>query len=153
MSLVSEVKSWLWVPIVWVIVYSVLLVIGIALGSMFDPMYYWGVMLVGVPLTIAPITYKNLVGGGCSLRFQICALVKGMAAGLIFFALTMIADSLLWPNIALSVGWNPTTLSVTELFYQIWFFSGIIGGFGARIIEVRGYPSDPGITISGFEDA
>ncbi|MGY5881271.1 MAG: hypothetical protein RTV31_13540 [Candidatus Thorarchaeota archaeon] len=152
MSLVSEVRSWLWVPVVWVIVYSILLVIGIILGNMFDPMYYWGVMLVGVPLTIAPITYKNLVGGGCSLRFQICALVKGMFAGMIFFLLTMIADSFLWPNLALSVGWNPTTLSVTELFYQIWFFSGIIGGVGARIIEVRGYPSDPGITIAGFED-
>ena len=153
MSLVSEVKSWLWVPAVWAVVYLSLLVIGITLGNMFEPIYYWGVMLVGVPLTIAPITYKNLVGGGGSLRFQICALVKGMAAGLIFLGLTMIADSLLWPSLVLSVGWNPTTLSVTELLYQIWFFSGIIGGFGARIIEVRGYPTDPGITIAGFEDS
>ncbi|MBE0525526.1 MAG: hypothetical protein IH631_01190 [Candidatus Thorarchaeota archaeon] len=148
MSLVSEVKSWLWVPAVWVVVYSILLLIGIALG----PTYYWGVMLVGVPLTIAPITYKNLVGGGCSVRFQICALVKGMAAGMIFFFLTMIADSLLWPNLSLSLGWNPITLNMTGLFYQIWFFSGIIGGVGARVIEVRGYTSDPGITIAGFED-
>ena len=148
MSLVSEVKSWVWVPAVWVVVYSILLIVGIALG----PTFYWGVMLVGVPLTIAPITYKNLVGGGCSLRFQICALVKGMAAGMIFFVLTMVADSLLWPNLALTLGWNPTTLNVTELFYIIWFFSGIIGGIGARIIEVRGYTSDPGITIAGFQD-
>ena len=140
-------------PAVWIGVYSILLVIGIALGNIFEPIYYWWVMLIGVPLTIAPITYKNLVGGGCSLRFQICALVKGMAAGLIFFILTMIADSLLWPNLTLSIGWDPTTLGVAELFYQIWFFSGIIGGFGARIIEVRGYTSDPGITIAGFEDA
>jgi len=151
-SLVSEVKSWLWVPAIWAVVYSILLVMGITLGNMFDPMYYWGVMLIGVPLTIAPVTYKNLVGGGCSLRFQICALVKGMAAGMIFFVLTMVTDSLLWPNLALSVGWNPTILNVTELFYQVWFFSGIIGGFGARIIEVRGYSSDPGITIAGFEN-
>jgi hypothetical protein len=140
------------VPAIWAVVYSILLVIGIILGSMFEPMYYWGVMLVGVPLTIAPITYKNLVGGGCSLRFQICALVKGMAAGMIFFVLTMVADSLLWPTLVLSVGWNPTTTSIADLFYQIWFFSGIIGGMGARIIEVRGYPSDPGVTIAGFED-
>lgn len=152
MSLVSEVKSWLWVPAIWIVVYSILLVIGITLGNMFEPMYYWGVMLIGVPLIIAPVTYKNLVGGGCSLRFQICALVKGMAAGMIFFVLTMAADSLLWPTLALTVGWNPTTLNVAELLYQVWFFSGIIGGFGARIIEVRGYPSDPGITIAGFED-
>lgn len=152
MSLVDEVKSWLWVPAVWAVVYSILLVIGIFLGNTFDPVYYWGVMLVGVPLTIAPITYKNLVGGGCSLRFQICALVKGMAAGLIFFMLTMIADSLIWPSLSLSVGWNPTTLSLTDLFYQIWLYSGIVGGIGARIIEVRGYATDPGITIAGFED-
>ena len=148
MSLVSEVKSWLWLPAIWVVVYSILLVVGITLG----PMYYWGVMLIGVPLTIAPVTYKSLVGGGCSLRFQICALVKGAFAGMLFFILTMIADSLLWPNLALSVGWNPTTSSLTELFYQIWFFSGIIGGVGARVIEVRGYSSDPGITIAGFKD-
>ncbi len=129
-----------------------MLIVGITLGNIFDPMYYWWAMAIGVPLTIAPVTYKSLVGGGCSVRFQICALVKGMAAGLIFFTLTLIADSLLWPNLALIVGWNPTTLGVTELLYQIWFFSGIIGGFGARIIEVQGYPSDPGITIAGFED-
>jgi hypothetical protein len=151
-SLVSEAKSWLWVPAIWIIVYSILLVIGIALGNMFDPMYYWGVMLIGVPITIAPITYKNLVGGGCSLRFQICALVKGMAVGMIFFVLTMVADSLLWPNLALAVGWNPTILNMNDLFYQVWFFSGIIGGFGARIVEVRGYSSNPGITIAGFEE-
>ncbi|TFG32390.1 hypothetical protein EU528_03525 [Candidatus Thorarchaeota archaeon] len=149
MSLVSEVKSWLWVPAVWVVVYSILLIIGIGLG----PDFYWGVMLVGVPLAIAPITYKNLVGGGCSLRFQICALVKGMIAGMIFFGLTMVADSLLWPNLSLSLGWNPTTLSVTDLFYQIWFFSGIIGGFGARIIEVRGYHTGSEITIAGYQDS
>ena len=149
MSLVSEVKSWLWVPAVWVVVYSILLIIGIALG----PVFYWTVMLVGVPLTIAPITYKNLVGGGCSLRFQICALVKGMFAGMIFFILTMVADAVLWPNLALTLGWNPTTLSVTEWFYQIWFFSGIIGGFGARIIEVRGYTAGSEITIAGYQDS
>lgn len=148
MSLVSEVKSWLWVPAVWVVVYSILLLIGIALG----PIYYWGVMLIGVPLTIAPITYKNLVGGGCSLRFQICALVKGMFAGMIFFVLTLVADSLLWPNLTLTLGWNPVTLNATELFYQIWFISGIIGGIGARIIEVRGPTSNPRITIAGYQD-
>jgi hypothetical protein len=147
-SLVSEVKSWLWVPGAWVVVYSILLMVGIALG----PMFYWGVMLVGVPLTIAPITYKSLVGGGCSLRFQICALVKGMAAGMIFFGLTIVADSLLWPNLSLTLGWNPTINSLTELFYLIWFFSGIIGGIGARIIEVRGYTTGSEITIAGFQD-
>lgn len=110
-------------------------------------------MLIGVPIAIIPVTYKSLVGGGCSLRFQICALVKGAFAGLLFFIMTMIADSLLWPNLALSIGWNPMTLVQTDLFYQIWFFSGIIGGFAARIVEVRGYQANPGITIAGFEEA
>lgn len=131
--------------------YSVMLIAGIALGNMFSPMYYWGAMLVGVPLTIAPVTYKSLVGGGCSLRFQMCALVKGMFAGIVFLMLTMVADSLLWPNLALTVGWNPTSFSISELFYQIWFFSGIIGGIGARVIEVRSYAPVSEITIAGFE--
>jgi len=150
-SLVSEVKSWLWIPAIWIIVYSVMLVVGIALGNMFSPIYYWWVMLIGVPLTIAPVTYKSLVGGGCSLRFQICALVKGMFAGIVFLMITIVADSLLWPGLALIVGWNPTSLSVSELFYQIWFFSGIVGGIGARVVEVRGYTTGSEITIAGFE--
>jgi hypothetical protein len=152
-SLVSEVKSWLWIPAIWILVYSIVLIIGIAIGNMIAPIYYWGVMLIGVPITIIPVTYKSLVGGGCSLRFQICALVKGAFAGLLFFIMTMITDSLLWPNLALSLGWNPMTLVQTDLFYQIWFLSGIIGGFGARIVEVRGYQTDPGISIAGFEEA
>jgi hypothetical protein len=149
--LVSELKSWLWIPAIWVVVYSAMLVVGIALGNMFNPMYYWWAMLIGVPLTIAPVTYKSLVGGGCSLRFQICGLVKGMFAGVVFLMLTMIADSLLWPNLALTVGWNPTSFSISGLFYQVWFFSGIIGGIGARVVEVRGYTTGSQITIAGFE--
>ena len=128
-----------------------MLVGGIALGNMFSPMYYWWAMLVGVPLAIAPVTYKSLVGGGCSFRFQICALVKGSFAGIIFLMLTMVADSLLWPNLALTVGWNPTSFNISELFYQIWFFSGIIGGIGARVVEVRGYTVSSEISIAGFE--
>ncbi|MHA2351518.1 MAG: hypothetical protein ACXAC0_03875 [Candidatus Thorarchaeota archaeon] len=147
----SELKSWLWIPAIWIVVYSLMLVVGIALGNMFSPIFYWWAMLFGVPLTIAPVTYKSLVGGGCSLRFQICALVKGTFAGVVFLILTMIADSLLWPNLALSVGWNPTSFSTSELFYQIWFFSGIIGGIGARIVEVRGYTASSEIVIAGFE--
>ena len=147
----SEVKSWLWVPAIWIAVYSVMFFVGIALGNIFSPMYYWWAMLVGVPLVVVPVTYKSLVGGGCSLRFQICALVKGSFAGIVFLMLTIIADSLLWPNLSLAVGWNPTSFNISELFYQIWFFSGIIGGVGARIIEVRSYTTGSEITIAGFE--
>lgn len=151
MSLVSEVKSWLWVPGVWIVTYSLMLIVGIALGTIFEPIYYWWTTLLAVPLIIAPVTYKSLVGGGCSLRFQICALVKGSFAGVIFLMLTMIADSVLWANLALTVGWNPTLFSTSELFYQVWFFSGIIGGIGARIVEVRSYSTGSEIMISGFE--
>jgi len=150
-SLVSEIKSWLWIPAIWIVVYPLMLVAGILIGNIFDPIYYWGVILVGVPLTIAPVTYKSLVGGGCSLRFQICALVKGTFAGIIFLMLTVATDSLLWPNLALIVGWNPVSSSISEIFYQIWFFSGIVGGIGARIVEVRGYNPDSKISIAGFE--
>ena len=150
-SLAAEVKSWLWIPAVWVVAYPFLVLIGIALGSLFSPAYYWWVMLIGVPLIVAPVTYKRLVGGGCSLRFQICALVKGMFAGVVFLMLTILADSVLWPNLALTVGWNPALYGVSEMFYQIWFFSGIIGGVGARIIEVRGHPTHSDITIVGLE--
>jgi hypothetical protein len=144
-------KSWLWVPGIWIIVYSLMMVVGIALGGVFGPIYYWWTTLFVVPLIIIPTTYKSLVGGGCSLRFQICALVKGSFAGVIFLLLTMIADSLLWPNLALTVGWNPTLFSTSELFYQVWFFSGIIGGIAARIVEVRSFSAGSEITIAGFE--
>lgn len=133
------------------VVYSVMIVVGIVLGDFFGPASYWWATLVTVPLFIVPVTYKSLVGGGCSLRFQICALVKGTFAGVIFMFLTMIVDSYLWPSLAMFVGWNPTLFGISELFYQIWFFSGIVGGIGARIVEVRGYPMGSEITIAGFE--
>jgi hypothetical protein len=150
-SLVSEVKSWLWIPAVWIVVYPLMLAVGIALGNVFGPFHYWWATLLAVPLLIAPVTYKSLVGGGCNLRFQICALVKGSFAGVIFLMLAMIADSLLWPNLAVTVGWNPTVFSTSELFYQVWFFSGIIGGVAARIVEVRSYSAGSEITIAGFD--
>jgi hypothetical protein len=150
-SLTSEIKSWFWIPAIWIGVYPLMLTIGIIIGTISAPINYWWATLITVPLIIAPVTYKSLVGGGCSLRFQICALVKGMFAGVVFLALTMVADSLLWPNLAAVVGWNPTMFTVSDLFYQVWFFSGIIGGFGARIVEVRGYAKTPEITVVGFE--
>ncbi len=147
----SEIRSWLWIPAVWAIVYSLMLIMGTIVGTMLNPMYYWWVMLVGVPLIITPVTFKSLVGGGCSLRFQICALVKGMFAGVVFLMLTIITDSLLWPNLASVIGWSPISLGVSQLFYQIWFVSGIIGGIGARVVEVRSYTTSSEITIVGFE--
>ena len=105
-------------------------------------------------LAVIPITYRNLVGGGCSLRFQMCALVKGMSAGIIFMLLTSAVDMLIWSSLGASLGWSPLTNMVyVSAIYQIWFLSGAVGGMGARIMEVRGY-SDPGdrIVISGYDN-
>ncbi|MFW9768077.1 MAG: hypothetical protein ACFFF9_14230 [Candidatus Thorarchaeota archaeon] len=151
MSMLSDLKSWLWIPIFWVILYSVFLLLGIGIGGEFGPMSYWAVTLIGVPITVSPITYKNLVGGGCSLKYQICALVKGMFAGFVFMSLTMIADTIVWGSLAPTLGWSPMNLNIAEAMYYVWFFGGIIGGFGARIVEVRGYQQQRNITIAGFE--
>ncbi len=131
--------------------YVLFLWIGVSIGSEFGPIFYWAVTLIGVPLTIAPITYKNLVGGGCNLKYQICALVKGMFAGFVFMSLTMITDAIVWSSLSVSVGWNPVSLSISEAMYYIWFFSGILGGFAARIVEVRGYQPSNEITIAEFK--
>ncbi|MCK5303590.1 MAG: hypothetical protein KAJ96_10645, partial [Candidatus Thorarchaeota archaeon] len=90
METTSEFGSWFWVLKSWIIVYAVLLVVGILFGFVGGPSYYWGVMMIGALIMITPITYRNLIGGSCSLRFQMCALVKGMVAGLIFLILSMV---------------------------------------------------------------
>jgi len=77
--------------------------------------------------------------------------VKGSFAGVVFLMLTIIADSLLWPNLALIIGWSPISIGVSQLFSQIWFISGIIGGIGARIVEVRGYATGSEISIVGLK--
>jgi hypothetical protein len=145
----EEIRSWLWIPKNWITVYVSLLIIALLVGYP----YYWGVYLIGVPLAIIPITYRNLVGGGCSLRFQMCALVKGISAGIIFMILTSAVDMLVWTNLGISLGWSPlTNITYVSGIYQVWFLSGAVGGMGARIMEVRGYSNPQGsITISGFE--
>ncbi len=145
----EEIRSWLWIPKNWIAVYVSLLIIAILVGYPF----YWGVYLVGVPLAIIPITYRNLVGGGCNLRFQMCALVKGMSAGIIFMILTLAIDMLVWTNLGISLGWSPlTNITYVSTSYQVWFLSGAVGGIGARVIEVRGHSNNKqAITISGFE--
>ena len=145
----EEAKSWLWIPKYWIAVYASLLIVTILVGES----YYWSVYLIGVPLAIIPITYRNLVGGGCSLRFQMCALVKGMSAGIMFMVLTSAVDMLVWSSLGMNLGWSPlTNMTYISIIYQVWFLSGAIGGFGARIVEVRGYSdSDSSFTIAGLE--
>jgi len=151
MSIVTELKSWSWILKTWAVLYPVLLIAGIVLGTVLHPSYYLMAPIIGVPLTIIPITYRNLVGGGCSLRFQICALVKGMLAGFVFLSLAFVADTIVWQFIGTGLGWNPLVFELTPDIYFIWLFSGIIGGFGARIVEVRGQTRATRITIAGFE--
>ena len=136
----SELETWTWILKYWVIIFPVLFIVGLVLSQLGNLSYYWIPFVVGVPLTITPVTYRNLVGGGCSLRFQMCALVKGMTAGVIFLLLSMAADYYIWNALGAYLGWTPpaSTFSMS-IIYQLWFFSGVMGGFGARIMEVRGH--------------
>lgn len=138
MSIVQEIQTWLWVPGYWLLAYSVLSVVAIGAGMMGWSSLYWLIFLVGVPLIIIPATYRSLIGTGCSVRFQICALVKGMLAGFIFFAMTMFADIVIWSFLGSSFGWSPLIDTLTSRWvYQVWLYSGFLGGIGARVIEVR----------------
>ena len=152
--MISEIKSWLWIPKFWIPLYVILSVIGIGLGTMGFVSMYWIVYLILVPLVVIPVTYRSLVGGGCSLRFQICALVKGVNAGVIFLLLTFIVDYYLWGVLSPLVGVNLSlvSLNIPDL-YLIWLLSGIAGGMGARVVEVRGYSNidEDSITIAGYE--
>jgi hypothetical protein len=129
-----------------------MLVVGLFLGTTLGPSYYWAATLIVVPVLIIPLTYRQLVGGGCSVRFQICALVKGMLVGFVFFFLTVYLDPLIWGSIESLVEWNPlVSPEIAETVYYTWLFSGLLGGVGARVVEVRGYSQSAEVTIAGFE--
>ncbi len=144
-------RSWLWILKTWIVLYPMLLLVGVIGGVLLGPSYYWMATIIGVPLAVIPITYRNLVGGGCSLRFHICALVKGIMAGSVFLALSLGADLVTWQVIGTGLGWNPLTLDLSWDIYFIWLFSGMVGGFGARIVEMGGQTKPTEITIAGFE--
>ncbi len=100
--------------------------------------YYPLIQICGIIATIPAITYSHLVKGGCSLRFRICALVKGIIAGLVFLLLSIIADNVVWGLLAEMLYWTPIQSTAdTGIVYQIWLLSGVVGGFAARIVEVR----------------
>jgi len=152
--MISEIKSWLWIPRYWIPLYVILNVIGIGLETAGFVSMYLIAYLVLVLLVVIPVTYRSLVGGGCSLRFQICALVKGVNAGVMFLLITFIVDFYLWGALSplLGVNLSLVSLNVTNL-YLIWLMSGLVGGMGARVIEVRGYFNieEDSITIAGYE--
>jgi len=151
MSIPMGLKSWLWIPKTWIVLYPILLLVGVLTGVYLGPSYYWLATIIGVPVAVIPITYRNLVGGGCSLRFHICALVKGILAGSVFLALSLGADLVIWQFLGTALGWNPLTLDLSGDIYLLWLFSGMAGGLGARIVEVRGQTQPAEITIAGFE--
>ncbi len=135
----SALSTWTWVFKYWMVLYLILVSSGVILALNSISSVYWILFLVIVPIVIIPTTYRNLVGGGCSLRFQICALVKGISAGIVFLLLTGLADTIIWSVMSGSLSWTP--LSEPRLLanmYLLLLISGMIGGFGARIMEVRG---------------
>ena len=144
-------KSWLWILKTWIVLYPILLLVGVLAGVSLGPSYYWMATIIGVPVAVIPITYRNLAGGACSLRFHICALVKGALSGSVFLALSLAADLVIWQVMGTNLGWNPLILDLSRNIYLIWLFSGMIGGFGARVVEVRGRTRPTDITITGFE--
>ncbi len=153
MSAIDELRSWLWIVPYWILAYNVVLIAAIGASVLLTPSLYWIAYLVVVPLLTIPIVYRNLVGGGCNLRFQICAFVKGAFVGLLFFVISMLVDPFVWSILQTSIGWNALAVEgFTVAIYQVWFYSGFIGGLGARIIEVRGFEQVANITVAGFEE-
>jgi hypothetical protein len=135
----SVLSTWKWVLKYWIALYAILFTSGLVLSLNFMYSFYWILFLVLVPIVVIPTTYTNLVGGGCSLRFQICAMVKGVVAGFILYLMTAVADVLLWGLLSQNLAWTP--LSELSLLYDVYLvilISGMIGGIGARIMEVRG---------------
>jgi hypothetical protein len=134
-------------------IYICLTIIGIIGTISYGPPAYVILFLVGVPLVIIPTTYKKLVGGGCSLKLQICALVKGILAGVVFVGLSLLANYFLFSLIQLVLNLDLmfSTQSINAT-YQIWLLSAAIGGFAARIAEVRGHTAEYHYTIDALSE-
>jgi hypothetical protein len=131
----QELKTWSWIPKYWIGVYSIL-IIGFVLASfVLSGLSLNTAYTLGVILLVAPLTYRKLVGGGCSLRFRVCALMKGVFAGSIMMILTFLADGALSSSIPIIT--DALAISFSADIYLVWLFAGLIGGFAARIIEVR----------------
>jgi hypothetical protein len=145
--------TWLWIPEFWLVLYTLLTVVAYVSTILIEHDSYWLVFTIGVPIVIVPATYKNLVGGGCTLRFRICGLVKGILAGLVFVSLSFLADMLVWSFATPVIGWGPPSydqLGLNPLY--IWFIGAVIGGFAARVSEVRGGSRHVGqVKVSSLE--
>jgi len=152
MTFIDDIRSWLWVPIYGIIIYGAMLLFGITIGVLVAPEFYWIASMTIVLVLVAPVTYRNLVGGGCSLKYQVCALVKGAMVGMMYFVVAMIVDPPIWNLLQPTIGWNAMLLpTFTSSLYLVWFFAGIFGGFGARIVEVKQMSTVENITIAGYK--
>jgi len=145
--------TWLWIPELWLLLYSLLTIVAYASTILIGHELYWLVFTIGVPIVIVPATYRNLVGGGCTLRFRLCGLVKGILAGLVFVSMSFLADMLVRSFITPAIGWGPPSFDQLGLNpYYIWFIGAVIGGFAARVSEVRGRSKPVAqLKVSGFE--
>ena len=131
-------STWLWIPGFWLVLYPSVTIMGFMLAILAGNASYWLVFLIGVPLLVAPVTYRNLVGGACSLRFRVCGLVRGILAGLILVLLSFLADTMVRSVVGPIIGWNPLPYDQLGLTpYYSWFIGALIGGFAARVAEVR----------------
>ena len=138
MTTASVPSTWLWIPKTWAILYSATAVLGLIAAYLVNPTMYSVVMLVVVPVVLIPLTYKNLVDGACSLRFRMCGFVKGILAGLLFLVLTLGTNLAVWVSLSSAVGLSPLVQSqLVSNVYWVWFFSGALGGIGARVAEIR----------------
>jgi len=135
------------------VLYFVTTVLGFLLAYLVNPAMYSVVTLLIVPVVLIPLTYKNLVGGACSLRFRVCGLVKGVLAGIVFLVLSLGTNLAVWASLLSVFGWSPLFQSqLVSNVYWVWFFGGVLGGMGARVAEVRrgGTGPDCSMTVSGF---
>jgi len=55
--------TWLWIPELWLLLYSLLTIVAYASTILIGHELYWLVFTIGVPIVIVPATYRNLVGG------------------------------------------------------------------------------------------
>lgn len=137
----------------WLILFPILTVFGYVASILGGHELYWLVFLLGVPIVVAPLTYRRLVGGACSVRFRVCALVKGIMAGVVFVLLSFIADVVVWSLAGPLAGWSPMPHNQLDFSpYYAWFLAALVGGFAARVAEVRGRRKPVSqLKVSGFE--
>ena len=153
MQMTHTPNTWSWIPISWLVLYPIVTILGYVASIVLRQEPFAMILLAGLPIVVAVTTYRNLVGGGCTLRFQVCALVKGIIAGVIFVLLSFVADVVVWEAIGVAVGLNLVAYGQLGIVsYYAWFLGALVGGFAARVSEVRGGSRPVGqVTVSGFE--